>query len=527
MRFKKVKAFVLSVVIAFFALSSSQVFARDLVVGLKMEPTSMDPQLISLLTNLQVSEVMFDTLVGRDANMGLVPRLALSWQAQGNDWIFNLRPNVKFSDGSAFTADDVVFTVNRIFALPNRSFAIYLPHFVSVEAVDPLTVKFTLSQPTPLLPHNLTAVFILSEQAMSGGTPEGKTTTQLNSGDGLVGTGAYRFISWQRGAELVFEPNIHYWGSAPEWNRLRLRPIPNGASRVAALLSGEVDLIEDPPGDDLARLRDTRGIRVVIKGPTNRTIFLGLDMGRDDSPGISGTNGVNPLKDRRVREALSLAINRQALDERIMNGMATPAAQMLPYPMFGTSERYRDVPPADVERARALLAEAGFAQGFGIVLSTPNGRYINDTKVAEAIAAMWSRIGVRTTVNASVMSVFLSKAHALEYSAYIYGWGPLTGEISNTLVTLAATHDKAQGMGTNNWGRYSNPAVDRLLEAASAELDDNRRAALMREAGELVMADYALLPIHFEHSSWAMKDTVNYEGRMDQMTIMQDVFPVH
>ena len=510
-----------------FVCFSGQAAARDLVVGLKTEPSSLDPAFHSLIPNMQVSAMMFDTLVSRDENMNLVPGLAESWTAEGNTWIFKLRPGVLFSDGTSFTADDVVFSIGRIPLVPNSPspFTIYLQQITDVQAVDALTVRITTETPYPLVPNNLTSVFIMSSNAANGAGPEGKTTVQLNAGDGLVGTGPYKFVSWQRGSDLVFERNVHYWGEAPAWDKVTLRAIPNAASRLAALQAGDVDLIEDAPVDDLARLREAQGIRVVIKGPTNRLIFLGLDVDRDDSPGISGTNGVNPLKDHRVREALSLAIDRAALDTRVMNGMATPAAQVLPYPMFGTSEQLNTVPPADLERAKALMAEAGYPNGFTLVLASPNGRYINDSRVAQTIAAMWARIGVKTTVDAPSVPVFFSNAQNLNYSAYLMGWGPLTGETSNSLGAIVGTVNRDTGMGTTNYGRYSNQEVDRLLFEAMQELDDEKRSELLQQAGEIALADYAILPVHFEHSSWAMKDSIMYSGRQDQMTIAQDIRP--
>lgn len=511
------------------AIGSMQVVARDLVIGLKTEPSSLDPHFHSLVPNIQINEVIFDTLVGRDQNMNLYPRLAQSWTANGNTWTIKLRPGVKFSDGTPLTADDVVFSLNRVSLVPNSPsrYTGYLQHFKSAEAIDPLTVKITTSQPSPLLPNGLTAIFIMSSKLAAGPDAEGKTTVQLNSGDGLVGTGPYKFVSWQRGSELVFERNANYWGDAPAWNKVTFRAIPNATARVAALVAGDVDLVEDPPVDDLERLRHTPGIRLVVKGPTNRLIFLGLDVDRDDSPGISGTNGVNPLKDVRVREALSLAIDRKALDDRIMNGMATPAAQFLPYPMFGTSKKLDFIPAANVERAKALLAEAGYAQGFTLVLGSPNGRYINDSKVAQTIAAMWARIGVKTTVDAPTVPVFFSNAQNLKYSAYVMGWGPLTGEVSNSLDAIVGTVDKTTGMGTTNYGYYSNPKVDALIKAAMSELDDNKRSELLQQGSEAAMADFAVLPIHFEHSSWAMKDSIIYGGRLDQMTVVQDIKPAN
>ena len=317
---------------------AGQAMARDLVVALKTEPTSMDPQYHALTPNIQLSQTLFDPLVCVDAELDVKPCLAESWTAEGTTWTFKLRPGVKFSDGSPFTAEDVVFTYDRAGKVPNTpsSFKIYLQQVTKVEAVDPLTVRITTAKPYPLVATNLGGLPILSAKAASGPAPEGKTTTELNAGNGLVGAGPYKFVLWKRGSEIVFERNPHYWGEAPAWDRVIYRPISNPAARVAALLAGDVDLIEDPPTDDLARLQKDPKLNVVTKA-SNRVIYVALDQHGNETPGIEGTNGKNPLLDKRVREALSLAIDRKALVDRIMGGVATPAAQLLPFPMLGAS----------------------------------------------------------------------------------------------------------------------------------------------------------------------------------------------
>ncbi len=324
--------------------------ARDLVVALKTEPTSMDPQYHALTPNIQLSQTLFDPLTCTDPELGIKPCLAESWKAEGTTWTFKLRPGVKFSDGSPVTAEDVLFTYDRAGKVPNSpsSYKIYLQQVVKVEAPDPMTVKITTAQPYPLVANNLANLPIMSAKAASGPAPEGKTTTELNAGNGLVGAGPYKFVSWKRGAEIVFERNPHYWGPAPAWDRVIYRPISNPAARVAALLAGDVDLIEDPPTDDLARLQKDPKLNVVTKS-SNRIIYVALDQHGNETPGIQGTNGKNPLLDRRVREALSLAVDRQALVDRIMGGVATPAAQLLPPPMFGTSSKLVKPATADPE----------------------------------------------------------------------------------------------------------------------------------------------------------------------------------
>ena len=502
----------------------SPALARDLVVALKTEPTSMDPQYHALTPNIQLSQTLFEPLVCTDAQLDTKPCLAESWTADGTSWTFKLRPNVKFSDGSSLTAADVVFTYDRAGKVPNSpsSFKIYLQQVTKVEAVNPLTVRITTAQPYALVPSNLASLPIMSAKAAAGPAPEGKTTTELNAGSGLVGAGPYRFVSWKRGSEIVFERNPHYWGKPPAWDRVVYRPISNPAARVAALLAGDVDVAEDPPTDDLERLQKDTKLNVVTR-PSNRIIYVALDQHGNETPGIQGTNGKNPLLDKRVREALSLAIDRKALVDRIMGGVATPAAQLLPVPMLGASKKLLTPPRADPDKARAQLKAAGYPDGFSLVLGAPNGRYINDSKLAQTLAAMWTRIGVKTSIDANAPAVFFKNRDSHAYSAYLAGWATSTGEMSNTLNALLVTPDKDKGVGTTNRSRYSNPEMDKLVEESASVLDPLRRGELLARASEMAMADFAMLPLHFEHSVWAMKKDIQYEGRVDQMTLAQHV----
>ncbi len=516
----------LSATIVAGAAISGSAFARDLVVALKTEPTSMDPQYHALTPNIQLSQTLFDPLVCVDADLASTPCLAESWTADGKVWTFKLRPNVKFSDGSAMTSADVVFTMDRVAKVPNSpsSFKVYLQKVEKIEAPDPLTVRITTSEPYPLLAINMVGLPIMSAKAAAGAAVEGKTTTELNSGNGLVGTGPYKFVSWKRGSEIIFERNPHYWGPAPAWDKVIYRPISNPAARVAALLAGDVDLVEDPPTDDLERLKKEPKLTVETKA-SNRVIYVALDQNGEQTPGIEGTNGKNPLLDKRVREALSLAVDRSALVARTMGGVGTPAAQLLPFPMFGASKNLVTAPKADVEKAKTLLKAAGYPNGFTMVLGTPNGRYINDSKVAQTLAAMWTRIGVKTSIDANAPAVFFKNRDSYAYSAYLAGWGTATGELSNTLNSLLVTPNKDKGVGTTNRSRYSNPEMDKYVAESANLMDDAKRAAALAKASEIAMADFAMLPIHFEHSVWAMKKDVSFKGRADQQTMVQYAMP--
>ncbi len=501
--------------------------AQELKIGIKTEPSALDPQFHTLNPNIQVAAYFFDALVAQDATLKTKPALALSWKAiDDTTWEFKLRPNVKFHDGSPFTAEDVVFTYERIPKVPNSPgpYTIYTRSMKSFEIVDPLTLRIHTNGPAPLLPLDVAALPILSKKAMAGAAPEGKTTAELNSGNGLVGTGPFKFVEWQRGSRIVAERNDNYWGPKPYWKTVILRPLSNNTTRVAALLSGDVDLIEDPPTTDLAKLKTDPKI-TLAKAISNRVIYIALDQHGEPPIGIPDTNGKNPLMDKRVREALSIAIDRKGIDDKIMEGVAMPAGDLLPYPMGGTA---KDTPidKYDPARAKKLLEEAGYPKGFSITLGAPNGRYINDLKIAQAVASMWTRIGVKTDVDANAPPVFFKNRDSFKYGAYMAGWGASTGELSNALKSLAATPDRAKGMGTTNSGRHSNKEMDAKLVEALGTIDDTRREALLGEASKILMAEHGLIPIHFEVSVWAMRKGLTYPGRADQNTFAVDVTPV-
>lgn len=498
--------------------------AQELKIGLKTEPSSLDPQYHALIPNNQIAFHIFESLTMTDANGVLYPGLATSWTAISDTvWEFKLRPNVKFSNGAPFTAEDVVYTFDRTGKVPNSPspFTIYSKQVIGFEIVDPLTIHLKTQAAAPALPLDVSLLPIMSKSTASAAVPEGVTTEALNRGEGLIGTGPFKFVEWKRGNQLVLERNEGYWGRKPAWKTVTFRPLTNSAARVAAMLAGDVDLIEDPPTDDLARLKGDPKL-TVSEAVSNRIIYIHFDHFAEPSIGIEGTNGKNPLKDKRVRQALSLAIDREAIGARIMENVAIPAGGFLPYPMFGAG---KDEKPEkyDLNRAKALLTEAGYPDGFSIALGTPNGRYINDIKVAQAVAAMWTRAGIKTKVDAAVPPVFFKSRDEYKYSAYMAGWG--AAEVSNALRSLVATPNRDKGMGTTNKGRYSNPALDTKLEEALRTIDDGRRSALLQEATKIAVSDYALLPLHFEKSTWAMKKAISYPGRNDQMVRADFITP--
>jgi peptide/nickel transport system substrate-binding protein len=518
---------------ALVSLASTSALARDLTIGLSAEPSSIDPHFHNLSPNNQTRLNMFESLIAQDETQKPQPRLATKWEAvDETTWRFTLRQGVKFSNGADFTAKDVIYTACRVPTVKDSpsAFTTYTKAFADMKAEGDHTLLIKTDAPAPLLPTESVAWGILSAGAngVTGpitfkregcdgiGTPP--QSADFNKPEVAVGTGPYKLVSYTRGDRLILERNENYWGDKPIWDKVVMRPITSDGPRVAALLAGDVDLIEAPPVQDLDRIQKS-GF-TVIQGLSNRVIYLHMDQ-EGDTPGVSGTNGKNPFLDAKVRAALSKAINRKAIVERIMGGVAQAAGELLPAPMFGTLGREPEA--YDPEAAKKLLTEAGYPDGFEVTLGTPNDRYVNDEKIAQAVAQMLARIGVKVKVDASTSSQFFSRRNKLDYSFYLAGWGATTGEMSSPLVSLVATYDKATGRGATNSGRYSNPKMDAAIAEALRTIDDNKRAELLRQAQTIVLDDHGILPLHFEVTTWAFKKELGYKPRADQYTLPYEV----
>ncbi|MEK9971056.1 MAG: ABC transporter substrate-binding protein [Ferrovibrio sp.] len=506
-------------------LMAAPVWAQELKIGLSAEPSALDPHYHNLGPNNQIATTIFDSLVLQDESQKLVPGLAESWKPiNETTWEFKLRKGVKFHDGSTFNAADVVFSINRPAKVPNSpsSMIIFTRSIAEMKVVDDFTMHFITKTAYPLLPTDLSRVAIMSSKAAKADVAEGMTTEALSKGEGLVGTGPYKYVEWVRGNRLVLEANKSYWGGKSTWEKVIYRPMSNDAARVAALLSGDVDMIENPPPADLKKLRENPNVKI-SQAVSNRLIYIHLDsFSEPTTTGIPDANGKNPLKDVRVRKALSMAINREAIASRIMEGLGQPTGDFLPSPMFGTR---KDAKPEayNPDAAKKLMAEAGYPNGFSITLGTPNDRYINDAEIAQAVASQWTRLGVKTKVEAVTRTVFFKNRDEFKYSAYLAGWGAGTGEMSDPLRALVATPNKDKGMGTTNKGRYSNPKMDAVLEDALKTVDDAKREALLQQASKMAMDDQALIPIHIEVTPWATRKGFSYKARADQYTLANGV----
>jgi len=517
------------------AASMGTAGAEELTIGLAAEPSAMDPHYHNLGPNNAMRTHIFEALIEQDAEQQLEPYLASSWQPlDDTTWEFKLREGVTFHDGTELDAMDVIYTMCRVPLVADSpsSFTIYTKAITGMEAPDPQTLLITTDGPYPLLPTELASIGIISapddatditfSRDGCDGMGETPTTAEFNSGEKAAGTGPYKLVEYTPGDRIVLERNDDYWGKEQHWEKVTFRPITSAGPRVAALLAGDVDVIETPAIQDLERI-ESEGFEVA-QGLSNRVIYLHFDHAQEPSPGISGTDGKNPFKDVRVREALSKAINREAIVDRIMGGVAVPAGELLPGGMFG-SRPDAEADPYDPERAKELLTEAGYPEGFGLVIGTPNDRYINDAKIAQAVAQMLARIGIDTEVDAMTATTFFSRRNNFEFSMYLAGWGSGTGEMSSPLTALVATPNTEKGMGGTNRGQYSNPEMDALLEQALATVDDREREKLLQQASQVVIDDYGILPLHFEVTPWAYREGLTYEPRTDQATLAMSVEP--
>ena len=512
-----VRTVALAAVLAWAAASAQ---ATDLKAGLVLEPSSIDPHYHNFTPNNAIAQHFFDGIANFNEHQQPVPGLAQSWRSiDDTTWEFTLRPNVRFHDGTPLSFDDIPFSVERAEHIPNSpsSFAMFATGMQFVRVSDRV-FQVKTATPNPIVPNNLANIMIVQHQRAAGaGTPE------FNSGAATIGTGPYRFVGFEPGNRLSMVANPDYWGGRPEFDHVEIRFIKSGAPRVAALLSGDVDLIDAVPPPDIRRLRADPRI-TVTSGVTNRLIFLGFDQFRTETPDVSGTGGRNPFLDERVRRAISKAVNRDALVERMMEGAAEPAGQMLPGFYFGTSPRLHPE-PFDPEGARRLLAEAGYPGGFDVVLHGPNDRYVNDAAVAQAVAQMLSRVGIRVSVETLPGNVFFPAAtsggpnRTPKFSFILNGVNSGTGESSAGLRSALGTIDPARGFGASNRGHYSNPAFDALIEQALGTIDDTKRADLLARAIDLAIGqDVAIAPLYFQLSVWASRKGLVYAPRSDETT---------
>ena len=519
------RALSIAAVAAAFAMPSLAA-AADLKIAVAADVTSMDPHFFNLFPNNNIAEHVFDKLVQMDPDSKLIPGLATSWKpVDDKTWEFKLRKGAKFTDGSELTAEDVVFSIDRVPNVPNSPgpFSAYTKAIIAKQIVDPYTIRFKYASPYPLAPNDLSTIYIVSKKVATGASTE-----DFNSGKAAIGTGRYKLVKYTSGDRIDLVRNDGYWGEKSPWEKVTFKIIKNESARVAALLSGDVDAIEQAPTADLARIKGDPKFTVTSK-ISHRVIYFNFDHLPRSSPFITDKAGKpmdkNPLLDVRVRRAISKAINRQAIAERVMEGQAIPSGQLVSDKLFGHVPGLK--PDAfDPEGAKKLLAEAGYPEGFNITIHGPSGRYVNDEKIVQAVAQMLARVGIAAKVETAPMGPYSGRASKQEFSFHMVGWGASTGEASSPLRSLLATFNRDKGLGAVNWGRYSNVKVDYLIEQALQQVDDENRSAMLQNATKLAMEDLGIMPIHFQFTVWATAKNVAYTPRTDEYTLAFQFRPV-
>ncbi len=510
------------ILIAALLLIGGRVAAQELRVGLATITSSPDPHFYDIGPNSAARQHIYEALFRRTADLRFEPLLAES-AAPENDttWVIKLRRDVRFTDGSALTAADVIATLTRLPLIKGSpsSYAPYITFVSSVAARDEHTVVVTTKGPYPNLPQYFAAIGIIPKSVAERGND-----VRFDDPANAIGTGPYRFAEFVPSDRFVITRNEAYRGGREPWSRVTFRQFPSTPTRTAALLAGDLDIIDQANVADIARLQDAPNT-TIAKGPSIFVLFLQPFQGPDAIPGVRGKGTENPLADRRVREALSLAIDREAIVARVIEGLGAPASQLVVPGFFGFNDKIPTVRP-DLVRARALLAEAGYEQGFELLLSSPKGRYMNDDRVAQAVAQMLTRVGIKATVEAMPVSTLFARRNKSELALFLGGFGTNTGESLFALQAMVGTRNEATGMGRINFSKYGNPAIDALISSAATDMGTETRGASLREAMRLAVAqDFATIPLHQEFNIWGLRKGIRFEPRMDADTLAMSARP--
>ncbi len=473
---------------------------------------TMDPHAYNEGLNNSGMSSLFDPLVRLNKEYKPEPALATEWkQLEPTRYRFTLRRGVKYHDGAPFTAEDVVFSIGRALA-PSSQFAVYTQGIKEAVKVDDFTVDIILSGPNPTLLGQLTELRIMNKawsEKHNVMVPQSfKDRQETYAVRNANGTGPYILKTREADVQTVFVANPNWWGKKDgNVTEVIYRPIKSAATRVAALLSGELDFVLDPPVQDLERLKQDPNMKVV-EGFENRTIFLGFDHFRPELTNAD-VKGKNPFQDLRVRQAFYHAINIEAIKSRVMRGLSVPAGLMIAPGINGYTKEADQRFSYDPEKSKKLLAEAGYANGFEVLLECPNDRYINDEAICQAVTAMLNQVGVRVKLQTQPRGPYFAKLQRHESSFFMLGWGVPTYDALYTLQSLMRT--KVEGTGDGNWnaGRYSNPALDQLVDQVKVEANHEKRTALIHQALKMQKDDVVYIPLHHQVIPWVMKKNVD------------------
>ncbi|QAX30939.1 ABC transporter substrate-binding protein [Leisingera sp. NJS204] len=470
-------------------------------VAYDADPVSLDPHEQLSGGTLQLSHMVFDPLVRWTQDLQFEPRLAESWeQIDGTTMRFKLRSGVTFHSGNALTAKDVDWTFDRLKESDDFK-AIFAP-FTDVEVVDEMTFDLKTSEPYPLVLHSATYIFPMDSAYYSGTTADGKEKAEIvKHGDSFAsrnvsGTGPFIVSEREQGVRVVFDRYADYWDAdAGNVDKIVLTPIKEDPTRVAALLSGDVDFIAPVPPTDLKRVADAQGVDLITM-PGTRIITFQMNQNR-----------VEAFKDARVRKAIDYAVNNSGIVDRIMRGFGTVGAQASPAGYLGYSEDF--APRFDLEKAKSLMAEAGYADGFSITMMAPNNRYVNDDKIAQAVASMLAQINIKVDLQTMPKAQYWPTFDERAADMMMIGWHADTEDSANFHQFLTACPDEATGNGQYNSGNYCNPEADALMNAANAETDPAKRTELLQKLEGILYDEAAFIPLHWQNLAWGAKSGMN------------------
>jgi peptide/nickel transport system substrate-binding protein len=471
---------------------------------------TLDPHSQNHATTNTVLAHAYEGLTRYGPTYEIEPALATKWTYISPTQVrFDLRKGVKFHDGTPFTADDVVFSFNRI-RQPQSTMAIYVTGVAEMRKVDEHTVDMMLQGPNPILLRNLVNFFVMSkswsEKNKTTNVQDYKAKEENYASRNVLGTGAFRITGWMPEQRVTMVANPDWWDkSGGNVKEVIYTPIKSDPTRVAALLSGDVDLLTDIPTQDVARLRNEGKLKV-MEGPEVRTIFLVMDLGSPELK-YSSVKGKNPFADKRVRQALNMSIDREAIRRNIMRGLSVPAGILVAPGVNGHTAELDQPAKVDLEAAKKLLADAGYANGFEVRFSCPNNRYVNDEEVCQAIVAMWARIGVKAQLAAENFATYSQKFQNFDTSLYMLGWGVATYDAQYAVQSLIRTRTSGPE-GNFNFGRISDAEIDRLSDAMKNEPDVAKRNSMIRDALVRIRDEVLVIPLHHQVRPWAMKTSV-------------------
>jgi peptide/nickel transport system substrate-binding protein len=499
------------------ALAAGAAGATTLRWAAQNDILTLDPHSQNHATTNAILMHSYEGLTRYNKDYQVEPALSTKWTAISPTQVrFELRKGVKFADGSPFTAEDVIFSFGRI-KQPQGTMQIYVTGIAEIKKIDDHTIDVILSAPNPILLRNIVDFRIMSkawaEKNKTTNTQDFKNKEDNYASRNVNGTGPYKITGWQPDQKITMVVNPDWWDK-PTGNVTEViyTPIKSDPTRVAALLSGDVDMLTDLPTQDVARLRGDPKLKIV-DGPEVRTIFIALDQGSDELK-YSDVKGKNPFKDKRVREALNIAIDRETIKRTTMRGLSIPAGIMVAPGVNGNTPDIDVALKPDPEKAKKLLADAGYPNGFEFQLNCPNNRYVNDEEICQNVVSMWARIGVKVRLVAEGMSTFIAKVQNFDTSAYLLGWGVATYDAQYAIQSLIRTRTSGPD-GNFNFVKLSNARVDQLTDAMKSEMDLAKRNAMIREALLLTRDEYLYVPLHHQMRPWAMKPGVTTIHRSD------------